>query len=84
MGKQRPTWPDCYYPLLRKEVNFGCAVCGKPIPLRIHHIEGWDGDSEIPEKPEKLIMLCDDIHHPEADDGKIPKSRLYKLKKRSL
>ncbi len=81
MGKPRPRWPDEYYPLLRKEANFGCAVCGKPIPLRIHHVEGWDGDPKNPEIPEKLIMLCDDIHHPEADNGKISKSALYELKK---
>lgn len=80
MGKKRPKWPSWYYPSLRKEVNFGCAVCGKPIPLTIHHIEGYvDG---VLEKPERLIMLCNDIHHPEADNGQISKSKLYQLKKK--
>lgn len=78
MGKQRPKWPDNYYPFLRKQVNFGCAVCGKPIPLTIHHIEGYK--EGIIENHKKLIMLCD-IHHREADNHDILKSKLYELKK---
>ena len=79
MGRQRPVWPDNYYSLLRNEAKFGCAKCGVPQPIFIHHIEGYrEGFLEI---PEKLIMLCDDHHH-DADNDIILKSDLYELKKR--
>ncbi len=59
MGKQRPKYPDEYYQYLRKEVNFGCAKCGKPL-VRFHHIEGYEDG--ILEKPERLIALCKKDH----------------------
>lgn len=78
MGKKRIPWPTNYYSTLRKEANFGCAVCGKPWLLQIHHIEGYvDG---VVEKLERLIMLCIE-HHDIADSGKIKKEELYGLKK---
>ena len=76
MSKQRPPYPIEWYPILRREANFGCVKCGKPI-VTIHHIEGYEGKHEL----RSLVMLCKK-HHDLADQCKIIKIELYTLKKK--
>jgi len=76
MGKQRPPYPPEWYPILRREANFGCVKCGKPI-VTIHHIEGYEGKHEL----KSVLMLCKK-HHDLAIQCKITKSELYTLKKK--
>ena len=79
MTGQRPPYPTNYYTRLRKESNFGCAACGVPFPVAIHHIEGYEENIVAP--LEELILLCKRDHEL-ADDDKIAKEILYGLKKK--
>ncbi len=73
---QRPKYPIEYYQILRKQANFGCAVCGIPI-MKVHHIEPYRKVKK--HELNNLILLCKE-HHKLADSGMISKSELYKLK----
>jgi hypothetical protein len=63
---------------LRKEVGFGCPICGSP-HLEYHHFDPpW---AEIQHHaPEGMIALCA-RHHDEADSGAFTKQQLRDLKK---
>lgn len=61
---------------LRREVNFGCAICGAPL-LEYHHIIPY---SEVEHHdPDHMVALCPN-HHRLSDDGAISRSELYEYK----
>ncbi len=61
---------------LRREANFGCAICGTPI-LEYHHIIPYSEKEH--HDPDHMIALCPNHHRP-SDDQAISKERLYELK----
>lgn len=62
---------------LRKETNFGCAICGIPI-IEYHHIIPFSDKQH--HDPNHMIALCP-THHRPSDDNAITKRDLYDLKK---
>jgi len=72
----RPPIPEPVKRELRQETNFGCAICGCPV-ICYHHIIPWEEKEH--HNPEHMIVLCP-THHRPADDGAIPRSKLYDLK----
>lgn len=63
---------------LRKEVGFGCPVCGSP-HLEYHHFDPPWAERHH-HAPEGMIALCA-RHHDEADGGAFTKSQLRGLKR---
>lgn len=63
---------------LRREVYFGCPICGNPI-LEYHHIIPWSERNH--NDPQHMVALCPS-HHSEA--GKLSRSHSYRLKKEPI
>jgi len=58
---------------LRKEANFGCAICGAPI-IEYHHIIPYSEKEH--HDPDHMIALCPNHHRP-SDDEAISRDELY-------
>lgn len=56
MTRQPPTWVKRK---LRREVNYGCAICGNPL-LEYHHILPYSEEEH--HDPEDMIALCPNHH----------------------
>lgn len=64
--------------ILRKEVNYGCPICGVPY-LTWHHFDPpWEVEHH--ERPEGIIALCHNCHD-KADAGRYTKDQLKDFKK---
>jgi hypothetical protein len=64
--------------ILRREVNFGCPICGVPY-LTWHHFDPpWKDEHH--ERPEGIIALCHNCHD-KAEGGRYTKQQLNDFKK---
>ena len=75
--KNRPSIPEHVKRKLRKEVGFGCAICGNPL-ITYHHIIPLE--EKIHNNPRDMVVLCEN-HHRLADNGTVKRSKLYVHKK---
>jgi len=66
---------------LRKEVGFGCPICGNPY-LYWHHFDPpWHEKQH--HNPEGMIALCA-VHHDKADAGAYTKEQLHEFKRKAI
>ncbi|QBJ10362.1 HNH endonuclease [Rahnella aquatilis] len=77
MTDSRSAIPEDVKREVRKQCNFGCAVCGMPF-FQYDHIEEY---SEVKEHTaDNLVLLCPN-HHSAKTTGKLSKDRIIEAKK---